>query len=149
MKKNRTFSSLKPIRSLLPDNVKKLIKNKPSTSYNDLKKSWSKILGNQIARKCELTKVNKFNGHNSIFLKVDRKDLIDIDYSRDEIINKINAYLGYNFVTNILINIEDNKGLHFRKKSLNLNKRVENLLNNIGDAELKHKLKNFTFNKDD
>ena len=75
--------------------------------------------------------------------------MIDIDYSRDEIINKINAYLGYNFVTNILINIEDNKGLHFRKKSLNLNKRVENLLNNIGDAELKHKLKNFTFNKDD
>jgi len=40
MKKNRTFSSLKPIRSLLPENIKKLIKNKSYTDYDTLKTSW-------------------------------------------------------------------------------------------------------------
>ena len=45
MKKNRTFSSLKPIRSLLPENIKKLIKNKSYTDYDTLKNSWRTVLG--------------------------------------------------------------------------------------------------------
>ena len=143
MKKNRTFSSLKPIRSLIPDNIKKIIKNTPTTDISNLKRSWEKILGKELSNKCTLLKVQKNNSENSLFLKVDRSDLIDIDYSRDEIAEKINSFLGFKYISKILINANDNKSPQETKKSLNLNKKMENLLDSIQDKDLKEKLKNF------
>ena len=67
MKKNRTFSSLKPIRSLLPENIKKLIKNKSYTDYDTLKTSWKTVLGEDLAKKCELVKMEKYNRKKCIF----------------------------------------------------------------------------------
>ena len=64
MKKNRTFSSLKPIRSLLPEKIKKLIKNKSYTDYDALKRSWRTVLGDDAAKKCELIKMDKYNKKN-------------------------------------------------------------------------------------
>ena len=93
MKKNRTFSSLKPIHSLLPDNIKKLIKNNPTSNFANLKNSWENILGADLSKKCQLIKIQKYNSENSIFINVDRKYLIDVDYSRDEILEKINSFL--------------------------------------------------------
>ena len=143
MKKNRTFSSLKPIRSLIPDNIKKIIKNTPTTDISNLKRSWEKILGKELSKKCTLLKVQKNNSENSLFLKVDRSDLIDVDYSRDEIAEKINSFLGFKYISKILINANDNKSPQETKKSLNLNKKMENLIDSIQDEDLKEKLKNF------
>ena len=84
MKKNRTFSSLKPIRSLLPENIKKLIKNKSYTDYDTLKTSWKTVLGEDTAKKCELVKMEKYNRKKCIFLKVHRQHLIKIDYDRSK-----------------------------------------------------------------
>ena len=72
--------------------MKKLIKNHPTSNYDKLKKSWKKIVGENLSKKCELVKVQKYNSENSIFLKVDRNYLIDVDYSRDEIIEKVNSF---------------------------------------------------------
>ena len=96
MKKNRTFSSLKPIRSLLPENIKKLIKNNSHANFDTLKTSWKTVLGEDTAKKCKLTKIDKYNKKKCIFLKVDRQYLIEIDYARDEIIKKINSFLAMN-----------------------------------------------------
>lgn len=68
MKKNRTFGSLKPIRSLLPESVKKLIKNTPCTDYDSLKKSWQKVLGEEIAKKCELIKIKQYNEKKKVYI---------------------------------------------------------------------------------
>lgn len=147
MKKNRSFSTLKPIHTLLPENLKKLIKNHPTSNYENLKKSWKKIVGENLSKKCELVKVQKYNSENSIFLKVDRNYLIDVDYSRDEIIEKVNSFLGFKFASKILINIKENKSPQGVKKGLKLNKKMENLINSLNDEELKNKLKNFSNDK--
>ena len=147
MKKNRSFSTLKPIHTLLPENLKKLIKNHPTSNYENLKKSWKKIVGENLSKKCELVKVQKYNSENSIFLKVDRNYLIDVDYSRDEIIEKVNSFLGFKFVSKILINIRENKSPQGVKKGLKLNKKMENLIDSLNDEELKNKLKNFSNDK--
>ena len=147
MKKNRSFSTLKPIHTLLPENLKKLIKNHPTSNYENLKKSWKKIVGENLSKKCELVKVQKYNSENSIFLKVDRNYLIDVDYSRDEIIEKVNSFLGFKFVSKILINIKENKSPQVVKKGLKLNKKMENLIDSLNDEELKNKLKNFSNDK--
>lgn len=147
MKKNRSFSTLKPIHTLLPENLKKLIKNHPTSNYENLKKSWNKIVGENLSKKCELVKVQKYNSENSIFLKVDRNYLIDVDYSRDEIIEKVNSFLGFKFASKILINIKENKSPQGVKKELKLNKKMENLIDSLHDEELKNKLKNFSNDK--
>lgn len=147
MKKNRFFSTLKPIHTLLPENLKKLIKNHPTSNYENLKKSWKKIVGENLSKKCELVKVQKYNSENSIFLKVDRNYLIDVDYSRDEIIEKVNSFLGFKFASKILINIKENKSPQGVKKGLKLNKKMENLIDSLNDEELKNKLKNFSNDK--
>lgn len=148
MKKNRSFSTLKPIHTLLPENLKKLIKNHPTSNYENLKKSWKKIVGENLSKKCELVKVQKYNSENSIFLKVDRNYLIDVDYSRDEIIEKVNSFLGFKFASKILINIKENKSPQGVKKGLKLNKKMENLIDSLNDEELKNKLKNFSNDKE-
>ena len=147
MKKNRSFSTLKPIHTLLPENLKKLIKNHPTSNYENLQKSWKKIVGENLSKKCELVKVQKYNSENSIFLKVDRNYLIDVDYSRDEIIEKVNSFLGFKFASKILINIKENKSPQGVKKGLKLNKKMENLIDSLNDEELKNKLKNFSNDK--
>ena len=147
MKKNRSFSTLKPIHTLLPENLKKLIKNHPTSNYENLKKSWKKIVGENLSKKCELVKVQKYNSENSIFLKVDRNYLIDVDYSRDEIIEKVNSFLGFKFASKILINIKENKSPQGVKTGLKLNKKMENLIDSLNDEELKNKLKNFSNDK--
>lgn len=147
MKKNRSFSTLKPIHTLLPENLKKLIKNHPTSNYENLKKSWNKIVGENLSKKCEIVKVQKYNSENSIFLKVDRNYLIDVDYSRDEIIEKVNSFLGFKFASKILINIKENKSPQGVKKELKLNKKMENLIDSLHDEELKNKLKNFSNDK--
>ena len=147
MKKNRSFSTLKPIHTLLPENLKKLIKNHPTSNYENLKKSWNKIVGENLSKKCELVKAQKYNSENSIFLKVGRNYLIDVDYSRDEIIEKVNSFLGFKFASKILINIKENKSPQGVKKELKLNKKMENLIDSLHDEELKNKLKNFSNDK--
>lgn len=143
MKKNRTFSSLKPIRSLLPENIKKLIKNNSHVDFDTLKTSWKTVLGEDTAKKCELTKMDKYNKKKCIFLKVDRQHLIEIDYARDEIIKKINSFFGYECVNKILINFEDISSTQSSKKSLKLNKKTKDMIEALNDDLLKDKLYNF------
>ena len=150
MKKNRTFGSLKPIKSLLPESVKKLIKNTPYTDYDSLKKSWQKVLGEEMAKKCELIKIKQYSKKKRcIFLKVERKFLIEVDYARDEIIKKINSFYGFESVNKILINIEDINSTQLNKKSLKLSKKTEDMIKVINDSELKDKLLNFQIEKDE
>ena len=143
MKKNRTFSSLKPIRSLLPENIKKLIKNNSHVDFDTLKTSWKTVLGEDTAKKCELIKMNKYNKKKSIFLKVDRQYLIEIDYARDEIIKKINSFFGYECVNKILINFEDLPSTQTSRKSLRLNKKTKDIIEALNDDLLRDKLYNF------
>ena len=143
MKKNRTFNSLKPIRSLLPENIKKLIKNNSHVDFDTLKTSWKTVLGEDTAKKCELIKMDKYNKKKCIFLKVDRQHLIEIDYARDEIIKKINSFFGYECVNKILINFEDISSTQSSKKSLKLNKKTKDMIEALNDDLLKDKLYNF------
>ncbi len=143
MKKNRTFSSLKPIRTLLPENIKKLIKNKSYTDYDTLKTSWKTVLGDNTARKCELIKMEKYNKKKCIFLKVERQHLIEIDYARDEILKKINSFFGYECINKILINFEDIHSTQINKKSLKLSDKTRKMIETLDDNLLKDKLLNF------
>ena len=103
-----------------------------------------------MAKKCELIKIKQYSKKKRcIFLKVDRKFLIEVDYARDEIIKKINSFYGFESVNKILINIEDINSTQLNKKSLKLSKKTEDMIKVINDSELKDKLLNFQIEKNE
>lgn len=140
MTKNRSFSSLKPVGTLIPKNIKKLIKNKNPGTEIGIKNLWDKIIGPELASKCEVVKISKYNNENNIYLKVDRNHLIDIDYSRDEIIEKINSYFGYKYTNKILINVKEKANNKNNNKKLFIDSKLKKILNEIKDESLKDKL---------
>ena len=91
--------------------------------------------------------MDKYNKKKCIFLKVDRQYLIEIDYARDEIIKKINAFFGYECVSKILINFEDIHSTQISKKSLKLNDKTKKMIETLDDNNLKDKLLNFVERK--
>ena len=68
-----------------------------------------------------------------IFLKVERKFLIEVDYARDEIIKKNNSFYGFESVNKILINIEDIKNLN--KKMISNQSKMGTLAAKIKDLK--------------
>ena len=49
------------------------------------------------------SKIKKINNENILSLNVNKEIMIEIEYSRDQIIEKINSYLGFNAINKIQI----------------------------------------------
>lgn len=145
IKINKNFSYLKPIKSFLNVSIKNLDQKNQACSIVSIKKSWNNIVGNELAQKCTPSKLNSLNkDNNTLTLKVPRQFLIDVDYSRDEIINKVNSFFGFNLVQKIIVNpFETSKNNLNDKKKLNATKNIKDKLEQISDEELKKKLSNF------
>lgn len=101
----KVYQGLKPIKSVLPKDVRKLISSHQN-SFDDLKSKWSTIVGNEIALLCKPDKLKQssINNEKVLFLKVPKENIIEIDYSRDYIVEKTNSYFGYSFINKVIIN---------------------------------------------
>ena len=69
---------------------------------------------------------------------------IDIEYSKKNILDKINSYFGYSFINSIKIKtIEAKYSSSIKQNILNDNKKntFDNSLNKVEDLNLKNKLK--------
>ena len=101
----KVYQGLKPIKSLLPKDVRKLISSHQN-SFDDLKSKWNTIVGNEIALLCKPDKLKQssINNKKVLFLNVPKEHIIEIDYSRDYIVEKTNSYFGYSFINKIIIN---------------------------------------------
>jgi len=101
----KVYQGLRPIKSLLPKDVRKLISSHQN-SFDDLKSKWNTIVGNEIALLCKPDKLKQssINNKKVLFLNVPKEHIIEIDYSRDYIVEKTNSYFGYSFINKIIIN---------------------------------------------
>ena len=70
---------------------------------------------------------------------------IEVEYSKQEIINKINYYFGYEVVNGILIKIYENRKLNINnKKNLRVSKnKFQKKISIIKNIKLKNSLQNF------
>ena len=70
---------------------------------------------------------------------------LEIEYEKNEIIEKINSFFGYNCINNIKLKIIQN---NIKKRNVTFPKikyldKVEEKMNNVKDNKLKNSLKNF------
>ena len=99
--KNNTkqrFNSIQGLRSLkdtLPKNIKKVINNRGQV-YSEILNNWKIIAGESLFKVCypkSFKSSNKF-GLSTLLIMVQRGKEVDLEYSKKEIIDRMNNFFG-------------------------------------------------------
>ena len=123
--KSRNFiQGLRPLSSALPHGLKKIIK-KSGYNLSNVVDNWSKIVGKDISNSCypNSIKIGKELSNGILIINVIHGKELDIEYSKKEIIDKINSFYGYNYVKEIKLKI-----VHEKKYYLHSGSPVDTLL---------------------
>ena len=133
---NKLFTQgLRPLQSLLPENAKKILK-KDGFVYFEIIKNWKNIVGEKLFKDTAPLKIKKINNENILSINVNKNIMIEIEYSRDQIIENINSYLGFNAINKIQI-ISKDSSFEIKKKKIILNENILKKINEIKSKNLK------------
>ena len=117
-KNNRKFiQGLRSFKDILPSKVKKLI-NKKGQIYSEILDNWRYFVGNElfdISFPKSFKNENKL-GSSCLTVMLKRGNEVDFEYSKSEIIQKINSFFGYDTVENIKLVSFEEKNDEFKEK---------------------------------
>jgi hypothetical protein len=143
--RNSSFQGLRSFKDTLPTSVKKIIKKKGHI-YSETLSNWKYIVGDELFKVCypkTFKNSNRF-GVSTLLIMVKRGHEVDLEYSKKEILDKMNSFFGYSVVEKLkFINFEDNKNIpsseNIIKKNVT-NKKYQNKINDIKNDKIKKSL---------
>ncbi len=94
-----SIQGLRSFKDTLPKNIKKVI-NKKGHIYSETLSNWKYIVGENLFKICypkSFKNSNKF-GVSTLLIMVKRGNEVDMEYSKKEIIDKMNSFFGYSVV---------------------------------------------------
>ena len=143
-KESRTYvQGLRPFGNTLPRGIKGILK-KNGYNYSEIISKWNKIVGKTISNYCypKSIKMKKSNDYGILILSVERGNEIDAEYSKNEIISKINSYFGYKLINEIkLQNLNYiNKKNNHKSIILKSSKMFEEKINKIKNKNIRDSL---------
>ena len=97
--RNAVIQGLRSFRDTLPKNVKKII-NKKGHIYSETLNNWKYIVGEKRFKVCypkSFKNSNRF-GVSTLLVMVKRGHEVDMEYSKKDIIDKMNNFFGYSVV---------------------------------------------------
>ena len=145
-----TKSYLQGIRRLvdtMPSGIKKVFKKK-GYAFSEIVTKWEKIVGNEISSVSvpKKIKLSKNNENGTLVIAIKRGSEVQIEYSKQNIINKINSQFGYNFIEKIKVETShvDDKKLNKRNNLISRNKaeKLNNDIKKINNIEVRKSLHN-------
>ena len=145
--KTQTFiQGLRPFSSSIPKTLKKYLR-KGGYNYSSLVDNWTKMVSKKTSNACYpiTVKMGKDFRDGTLVLNVTHGKEIEVEYEKNEIIDKINSFFGYNCIKNITLKIVQNK---IRKES-NILPKIKNLkiiedkIKKVDNRQLKSSLSNF------
>ncbi len=143
-KESKTYvQGLRPFGNTLPRGVKSILK-KNGYNYSEIISKWNFLMGKEIASYCypRSIKISKSDSKGTLVLGIERGDEINVEYSKREIINKINSYFGYKLINEIKIEIFKIKSKKI-KSNITINKNSGNFekkINEIKNQNIKNSL---------
>jgi len=145
----KTIQGLRSFKDTLPKNIKKIIKKKGHI-FSETLNNWKYIVGNEIFRICypkSFKNSNKF-GVSTLHVMVKRGHEIDIEYSKKEIMDKMNSFFGYAVVEKLKFISFDDVQTKFKKIDENknhvTNSKYTDRINNIKNDKIKKSLLELT-----
>ena len=146
-KESRTYvQGLRPFGNTLPRGVKGILK-KSGYNYSEIISKWNMLVGKEISS-CSYPKsikMTKGDTNGLLVLAVKRGNEITVEYSKKEIINKINSYFGYQLINEIrlkTINAETKK-IQNKNNLKKFAKNFEKKINEIKNKDIKNSLSQF------
>ena len=109
--RKKSIQGLRSFKDSLPKNIKETIFKKAKI-YSKIVDNWKKIAGNDLYDVWYPKSFKKSNESSTkrLNLMVKRGREVDVEYSRKFLIDRINKFLGYEFVNKIkLITFKDKK----------------------------------------
>ena len=92
----KTIQGLRSFKDTLPNNIKRIIKKKGHI-FSETLNNWKYIVGGEIFKICypkSFKNSNKF-GVSTLQVMVKRGHEVDLEYSKKEIVDKMNSFFGY------------------------------------------------------
>ena len=147
--KQRNVQGLRSFRDTLPKNIKKII-NKKGHIYSETLNNWKYIVGEDLFKFCypkSFKNSNRF-GVSTLLVMVKRGHEIDLEYSKKEVINKMNSFFGYSVVEKLkFISFDNDHNLassqDTKEENVTINK-YQNKINNIKNDKIKKSLLELT-----
>ena len=147
--KQRNVQGLRSFRDTLPKNIKKII-NKKGHIYSETLNNWKYIVGEGLFKFCypkSFKNSNRF-GVSTLVVMVKRGHEVDVEYSKKEIIDKMNNFFGYSVVEKLkFISFDDNQNVSSTQKNKEKNvtiKKYHEKINDIKNDKIKKSLLELT-----
>ena len=143
--RNGVIQGLRSFRDTLPKNVKKII-NKKGHIYSETLNNWKYIVGKKLFKICypkSFKNSNRF-GVSTLLVMVKRGHEVDVEYSKKNIMDKMNSFFGFSVVEKLkFISFDDDQNNFSSKendeKNVTINK-YQNKINNIKNDKIKKSL---------
>ena len=145
--RQKTFyiQGLRSFKNSLPKNVKKIL-NKKGFVYSEILNRWNYLVDNEIS-KISFPKTFKPSGKNSpgtLIISVQRGKEINVEFSKNTIIEKINSFFGYKILNNIRLETFNNLKENINKKkmhiSTNSTKKFRDSIKSLNNEKIKRSL---------
>ena len=141
-KNNSFIQGLRPFSRSIPQGLKKLLK-KGSYNFSNIIDNWTKMVGKDISDACypNTIKMGKEMNNGTLILNVIHGNELNIEYGKQEIIDKINSFFGFKCIKEVKLKVVHEKKKI--KKNLLMStttKNYKNKLDQISNESLKNSL---------
>ena len=137
------LQGLRLFSNSLPRGVKNILR-KNGYNYSEIINKWNFLVGQDISNCCypKSIKVSQANKNGTLVLSVERGNEINVEYSKQEIINKINSYFGYKLISKIRLQTFNSANIKQKKQNIlsKSSKKFEKKINEIKNKDIKNSL---------
>ena len=147
--RNESIQGLRSFKDTLPKSIKRVI-NKKGHIYSETLNNWKYIVGKNLFKVCypkSFRHSNKF-GVSTLSIVVKRGHEVDLEYSKKEIIDKMNNFFGYSVVEKLkFTSFNDEKEIlskNENKQENVTNKKYQKKINDVKNEKIKKSLLELT-----
>jgi hypothetical protein len=147
--RNGSIQGLRSFKDTLPKNIKKII-NKKGHIYSETLNNWKYIVGENLFKVCypkSFKNSNRF-GVSTLLIMVKRGHEVDLEYSKKDIMDRMNSFFGYSVVEKLkFTSFENEKKVLLKDNDSEenvTNKRYQKKLDNVKNEKIKKSLLELT-----
>ena len=140
--RNKSVQGLRSFKDTLPTEAKRIL-NKKGQIYSNTLDNWKFLVGKELFNISypRSFKNSKLNG-SCLNIMVKRGNEVDLEYSKKEIIKKMNIFFGYNVVDDIKLKTFEGEFEKIKENKINNATKSKNIkkITNIKNDKIKQSL---------
>ena len=145
--KSQTFiQGLRPFSSSIPKTLKKHLK-KGGYNYSNIIDNWTRIVSSKVSNACypNAVKIGKNMKDGTLILNVIHGKEVEVEYEKNEIMDKINSFFGYKCISQVTLKIvqEKIKPKQNQFPEIKNFSKINEKIDKVNNSELKSSLNNF------